>query len=375
MVGSMEKSIKNKKICWPVSLFIVGYHLFLLVALPFYFKAHTPSAALLGITFSLVFLSGLAITCGYHRLYSHSSYKAHPIVEAILLFFASLATQGSALRWCHDHRLHHAFVDTDKDPYSVKKSLLHAHVLWMLFKTPDIDPKVVSDLMRNKLLMFQHRHYVFCMLASNTLLFLAVGYFLNDYLGAFLFAWWVRLFCLHHTTWCINSLAHYWGTRYYSQEHSAVDNYLISLLTYGEGYHNYHHTFAQDYRNGIKWFHFDPSKWLIWLLYKLGLAYDLKTVHNDRIVRQLLLGHRDQILAQVKASFHQQKDLFAEKITGLAQRLSSELQKQQSLIERYKKGQKELISEIRQVKKKLKNDWKEWRATVKLISYSIPLDS
>ncbi|MBI3901146.1 MAG: acyl-CoA desaturase, partial [Chlamydiia bacterium] len=156
----MEKSSFFKKICWPVALFIVGYHLFLLVALPLYFRSHTPSGLLLGITFALVFISGLAITCGYHRLYSHSSYKTHPVIEALFLFFASLASQGSALRWSFDHRLHHAFVDTDKDPYTVKKGLLHAHVIWMLFKTQEIDPKVVSDLMRNKLLMFQHRHYI-----------------------------------------------------------------------------------------------------------------------------------------------------------------------------------------------------------------------
>ena len=364
-----------KKICWPVSLFIIGYHLFLLISLPIYFQSHTPSASLLWTTFGLVFVSGVAITAGYHRLYSHTSYKTNPIVETIFLFFASLATQGSALRWSHDHRLHHAFVDTDKDPYSVKKGLLHAHIIWMLFKTPNIDPKVVSDLMRNPRVMFQHNHYIFCMIASNFLVFLISGFILQDFLGAFLFTWWVRLFALHHTTWCINSLAHYWGTRYYSQEHSAVDNYLISLLTYGEGYHNYHHTFAQDYRNGIHWYHFDPSKWLIWTLYKLGFAKDLKRVNEDRITRQMLVGHRDFLLNQLKDSFYQQKDLLAEKITSLCEEISLKIQEKQSLLERYRKGHKELISEIREVKKKLKSEWKEWRAIVKMVHRKVPIDS
>ena len=364
-----------KKICWPVLLFIGGYHLFLMGSLPIYFQSHSPSAALLWTTFSLVFVSGLAITSGYHRLYSHSTYKTHPVIEAFFLFFASLATQGSALRWCNDHRLHHAFVDTDKDPYTVKKGLFHAHMLWMFFKTPPIDPKVVADLMRNKLVMFQHNHYVPCMIAANAITSAIVGFFLNDYLGAFLFAWWVRLLCLHHTTWCINSLAHYWGTKFYSQEHTAVDNYLISLLTYGEGYHNYHHTFANDYRNGIRWYHFDPAKWLIWTLNKFGLAYDLKRVNDERIVKQLIIGHRDQILTQVKASFHQQKDLWATKITEVCDHLIAQLAQKQTLIDSYKKGHKELLSEIRLVKKNLKNQWKEWRSTVKLIAQSIPLDS
>lgn len=364
-----------KKICWPVSLFIIGYHLFLAISLPIYFKSHTPSSALLWTTFALVFVSGIAITAGYHRLYSHSSYKTNPIVETIFLFFASLATQGSALRWSHDHRLHHAFVDTDKDPYSVKKGLFHAHVLWMLFKTPDIDPKVVADLMRNPRVMFQHNHYVFCMIASNFLVFLISGLILQDFLGAFLFTWWVRLLALHHTTWCINSIAHYWGTRYYSQEHSAVDNYLISLLTYGEGYHNYHHTFAQDYRNGIRWYHFDPSKWLIWTLHKLGFAKDLKRVNEERITRQMLIGHRDILLNQLKDSFYQQKDLLAEKINSLCEELSLKIQEKQSLMERYRKGHKELLFEIREVKKKLKAEWKEWRAIVKMVHRKIPTDS
>ena len=375
MVRGRSLSMTLKKICWPVLLFLLGYHIFLIIALPIYFLSYTPSGALIAITAALVFFSGLAITTGYHRLFSHSSFKTNPIVEAILLFFASLATQGSALRWCHDHRLHHAFVDTDKDPYSVKKGLFHAHMLWMFFKSPEIDPKVVSDLMCNKMIVFQHKHYVFCMVASNALMTLLVGWLLGDYLGAFLFAWWVRLFCLHHTTWCINSLAHYWGTKFYSQEHSAVDNYLISLLTYGEGYHNYHHTFAQDYRNGIRWYHFDPSKWLIWTLYKLGFAYDLKRVNNERIVRQLLIGHRDHILEQIKNSFHQQKDLWTAKITELCDHLSAQLAKKQALLEKYSQGQKDLLAEIRLAKKKIKNDWKEWRATIKLVTKSIPLKS
>lgn len=371
----MEPSSNSKKICWPVFLFIIGYHLFLAISLPIYFIYHTPSASLIGWTLGLVFLSGLAITTGYHRLYSHSTYKTHPVVEAVLLFFGSLATQGSALRWSNDHRLHHAFVDTEKDPYSVKKGLLHAHVLWMLFKTDPIDPKVVADLKRSKMLVFQDKHYVFCMLATNILASLFVGWLIGDYLGAFLFAWWVRLLLLHHSTWCINSIAHYWGTKYYSQEHSAVDNYLISLLTYGEGYHNYHHTFANDYRNGIRWYHFDPAKWLIWTLHKCGLAYQLKRVSNDRIVRQLLIHHRDQILEKMKVSFYQQKEIMAAKITAICDQLTSELIRKQALLEQYRQGQKELISEIREVKKKIKNAWKEWRAAVKLVSKSVPLES
>ncbi len=347
MMGFMKK-----KICWPVLLYILGYHLLLAIALPFYFLNHAPTLGMVLTTGALVFISGMAITAGYHRLYSHNCYKVHPVVEAILLFFGSLATQGSVIRWAHDHRLHHAHVDTDKDPYSVKKGLLHAHILWMFYRSNEIDPKVVSDLSRNKMIAFQHKHYVWCMLATNIITFLTVGWLFGDYLGAFLFAWMVRLFFLHHTTWCINSLAHYWGTQRYSQEHSAVDNYLISLLTYGEGYHNYHHSFAYDYRNGIRWYHFDPAKWLIWTLHKFGLANDLKRVNNYRIARQLLLQHKEELVQKLKDSSYVQR------VTEIAENLSNKLSQMQLPCPR---------EQYRSLKKSLRDDWRAWKKVLKAI--------
>lgn len=341
-----------RKLAWVPLLYIVGYHLFLAIALPLYFLHHSPSLGLVLTTIGLVFLSGVAITAGYHRCYSHNCYKIHPIIEAILLFLGSAATQGSALRWAHDHRLHHSHVDTDKDPYSVKKGLLYAHVLWMFFRSEEIDPKVISDLSRKKMLAFQHKFYPLCMVLANGLIFLAVGWLFGDYLGAFLFAWWVRTLALHHTTWCINSLAHYWGTRNYSQEHSAVDNYLISILTYGEGYHNYHHTFSYDYRNGIRWYHFDPTKWLIWILHKLGLAYDLKQVNNYRIARHLLLQHKDELVQMLKES------VYIQKVQEVAEQLSTKLAKMQSLLD---------PKQMRALKKSLKDDWREWKHILKTI--------
>jgi stearoyl-CoA desaturase (delta-9 desaturase) len=351
--------MKSDQVQWGNILFILGYHLFLAIALPIYFFQHAPSGALIGISIALVFISGLAVTAGYHRLYSHLTYKASPIVEPFLLFFASVATQGSALQWCHDHRLHHAFIDTEKDPYSIKKGFWHAHILWMFHKTRDIDPKVVSDLLRSKLLVFQHKYYALCMIASNLIVFLAVGWLLNDYWGAFLFAWWGRLFALHHTTWCINSLAHTWGTHHYSREHSAVDNYFISLLTYGEGYHNYHHTFSQDYRNGIRWYHFDPTKWLIWFLSKVGLARDLKKVNDFRITKQLISQHKERLTENLKNAF--QLDL-EKQVSAMADRLIGHLNTLQTLYEKYKAIPRD---QIRQAKKEWKEDWKRWKELIR----------
>ncbi len=342
----------KKKFCLPTLLYIGGYHLFLMIALPIYFLNHTPSLGIILTTIGLVFISGMSITAGYHRLYSHSCYKVHPVIEAFLLFFGTLATQGSALKWAHDHRLHHAHVDTDKDPYSVKKGLLHAHVLWMFYQSNEIDPKIVSDLSRKKILRFQHRFYAVCMFAVNIIVSIAVGLIFADFLSAFLFAWGVRMFFLHHTTWCINSLAHYWGTRNYSQEHSAVDNYLISLLTYGEGYHNYHHTFAYDYRNGIRWYHFDPAKWFIWLTHKFGLAYDLKKVNNYRIARQMLLQHTDELIQKLKQSY------YVKRVQEISENLSTKLFEMQSKLD---------PKQLKDLKKSLKEDWKQWKGILREI--------
>lgn len=352
-------------------LYIVGYHFFLAIALPLFFIKQLPSAGLIWTTFSLTFLSGIAVTAGYHRLYSHSTYKIHPAVEIVLLFFATLAAQGSALRWCYDHRLHHAYVDTDQDPYSIKKGFWHAHVWWLFFKSKKIEPKVVADLYRNKLLVFQHNHYVACLMTLSVSIFLLCGWIFQSYWASFLFIWWVRTFCQHHTTWFINSLAHTWGDQAYSREHSAVDNYLISLVTYGEGYHNYHHTFAHDYRNGIRWYHFDPTKWLIWTLYKLGLAKDLKKVNDYRILRQLISDHKTILINQIRNSINSHKETLEGQLIELHNSLVAKLTSVQELIESYKLMEKQertkLIAEIRATKKSLKNSWKEWKFLVRSI--------
>jgi stearoyl-CoA desaturase (delta-9 desaturase) len=354
------------KISWPTTLFILGYHLFLLIALPIYFIYYTPSWPLIAISLAIVFICGIGITAGYHRLYAHSTYKTNRFVEFIFLFITSVATQGSALRWASDHRMHHAFVDTDKDPYSVKKGFMHAHILWMFKNFKSVDPKVVADLLKNPLLVFQDRHYVFCMVASNAIVFLAVGWLLNDYLGAFLFAWWARLLVSHHSTWCINSLAHMWGSQNFSQEHSAVDNYLISFITYGEGYHNYHHSFANDYRNGIRWYHYDPGKWVIWGLSKIGMARDLKKISNFRITKHLVNEHMEKLIEALKNTIHFELN---DRVSKIGNRLLDEINNLQTLYENYKviprSEAKAIREQIRQSKKVWKQNWKEWKMIIR----------
>ncbi len=365
---------QKKSFNWGPALFIIIYHVLLLIGLPFYFYYNTPSTAVVVSSIILLYVTGLSITGGYHRFYSHRSYRTNKIVEGVLLFFGSMAAQGSALRWSFDHRIHHANVDTDDDPYSIKKGFWYAHCLWILEKPRTIDPKVVPDLLKNNLVMFQHNYYKFCMIGSNAITTVLFGWLLNDYLGAFVIVLWLRLFVLHHFTWFINSLAHTWGDKPFSQELSAVDNYFLSMLTFGEGYHNYHHTFANDYRNGVRWFHFDPTKWMIWTLSKLGLATNLKRMDPATIEKRIVLETKDLLLTQLTETCVAKKEELEKIIIEMSERIVSKIAQFNELKAQYIQTKKEnncrsiileLQKELKEVKKSLRHDWQAWMSLAK----------
>ncbi len=372
--------MEKKVIDWSSVLFICGYHLALLIGLPIYFMTHTPSLAVWMVGLFLFSACNLSITCGYHRYYSHNSYKLNGAVQAVMLFFATLAVQASAIKWGFLHRHHHAFVDTARDPYSIQEGFWHAHVLWTFGKTEKIDPKVVPDLFKNPMTAFQHRHYVWLMVGTNVLTTLLIGYLLNDYAGAFAITLGLRLFLCNHTTWFINSIAHTWGKQSYGQEHSAKDNFIISFLTFGEGYHNYHHTFANDYRNGIRWFDYDPSKWTIWLLSKLGLAKDLRRTDESRIRKHLLEEQKGEILAKVKAHFADQFAPIEAKLTKISQDLVEKYQRFQKLKTEYSavkkqknsEKSKELTKEISLITSLIRQEYSAWQSFYKSVMHFNP---
>lgn len=368
-----------RKFHWSTGLFIIGYHLLLLILLPIYLLSDMPSSAMLLVSFILLYVSGVSVTAGYHRCYSHLAYKLNPVVESILLFFGTMATQGSALTWAFNHRQHHAFVDTDDDPYSIKKGFWYAHILWIFQKQKEIDNKVVADLLRSPLLRFQHKYYAVLMLLTNVLVTLFFGWYFNDYFGAFLFTWLVRLFFLHHFTWFINSLAHTWGARDFCEELSAVDNYLIALVTFGEGYHNYHHTFAHDYRNGIRWFHFDPTKWFIWTLSKLGLAYRLRKNQKHIIEKKIILNLKQLYLDHIHTASSDTKKAWEERITALTEAMLAKLNQLKELRENYshikKEGKKEHLHELSHQIKSIRKDLKKAYKNFSLYKREIFTDS
>lgn len=354
---------------WGPALFLIIYQIFFLISFPIYLYYMTPSIGMVFTTFILLYLTGLSITVGYHRFYSHRSYRTNKFVEAVLLFFGAMATQGSALRWSFDHRLHHAHVDTDEDPYSINKGFWYAHCLWILEKPRKIEAKVIPDLMKNSFVQFQHRYYEILMVLTNALAFVFVGWLLNDYVGAFFLAVLARLFLLHHFTWFINSLAHTWGDKPFCQEQSAVNNFVIALLTFGEGYHNFHHTFANDYRNGIKWYHFDPSKWVIWTLNKLRLADSLKQVDAFTIKKRMVTERKNLLLEKLSDLWYVKKDELEISIKDLSDKLLVEFARMNQLKDQYRSLRRDceelsiledLKKEIADLKKNLKEDWHLW---------------
>ena len=226
----------------------------------------------------LYLITGLGITVGYHRLISHRSFECKPWVKGCLLVAGGWALENSALRWCSDHIRHHARCDGQEDPYNAKKGFWYSHCGWLFIKSPYRDEKYEKQLRKDPLIMWQHRYYIPVVLSGLALPFI-VGFFYGGWmsgLSCFILAGVGRTFFVLNSTFCINSICHMWGEQPHGTGDSSRDSWWISLITFGEGYHNYHHMFLRDYRNGAEWYHFDPSKWLIFTLSKMRLAYNLQ---------------------------------------------------------------------------------------------------
>lgn len=243
--------------------------------------------------FSLFYyaIGGASVTAGYHRLWSHRSYSARWPLRIFYAFFGAASVEGSIKWWGHSHRIHHRYTDTVRDPYDARRGLWFSHMGWMLLKP---NPKYraradIEDLTDDWIVRFQHRHYILIMLLSAFVVpTLLCGYFFNDYFGGFVYAGIIRVFCIQQATFCINSLAHYLGDQPFDDKRTPRDNWITALVTFGEGYHNFHHEFPTDYRNAIKWYQYDPTKVIIYLSSMCGLAYDLKKFSHNAIQQALV---------------------------------------------------------------------------------------
>lgn len=276
---------------WPALLMFVVTAVVAVTLVPWYGIAHGYHAAAWIWFAVLLSANELAITCGYHRLFAHATYEARPALKLVYLLFGAMALQNSALIWSSGHRTHHSYIDDpERDPYCARRGFWFSHIGWMLRNYPSGNPDFsnVRDLQRDPLVMWQHRYYLPLALAMNFGPPILIGWASGDLVGVVLLAGVLRLVVSHHLTFFINSLAHIVGIQPYTDENTARDNGVVALLTFGEGYHNFHHMFAHDYRNGVRWWQWDPSKWLICALNWIGLTSNLKRVPFFKIQRALL---------------------------------------------------------------------------------------
>ncbi len=292
----MSESIQPEEkehapINWGVTA-VLGLTFFVAITIvPWYGIAHGYSAwawAFFGI---FLLLNGIGIGSGYHRLWSHRTYDAHPVLKWILAVMGGMSLQNSIIIWSARHRIHHRDVDdNDKDPYSIGRGFWFAHIGWMLreYQSGIIDYSVVRDLEQDPVAAWQHRWYWTLVLVTNLAVPLLLGWLTGDVIGMFLLAGIARLVVSHHVTFFINSLAHMWGKQPYSDENTARDQHFLALITYGEGYHNYHHLFQSDYRCGIRWWHLDMNKWFISTCALLGLVKNRKRAPQFKILRARL---------------------------------------------------------------------------------------
>ena len=279
-----------------------------------------------------LFLAGTGITVGYHRLFAHRSFKTSRIIEWFYMITGSMALQNTILNWCSDHRRHHKKLDTKEDPYSINEGFFHAHIGWIVKKNSN-RISGVADLEKKSAVMFQNKYYWFIAFFLSFVLPFLIGLIFGRPLGGLLWGGVVRVTLVHHFTFFINSFCHYLGSRNFDVNTSARDSGLMAILTFGEGYHNFHHKFQWDYRNGIRWYNFDPSKWIIKLLSFFSLAYNLRKVPDYLIIQARI----DTIIEKINkfSSSIQSKNIYKKKIIRIISRAKMNLDLWKKLEKKY----------------------------------------
>lgn len=371
----------KEQIDWMNTLFMIVSPIAAVAGLIYLFVftdgLHTKSIILF-LIFTLT--TGLAITAGYHRLFSHRTYQAHWSVKLFLLIFGAAAFENSCLKWCSDHRVHHQFTDKERDPYNIQRGFWYAHMGWILkIRIPYEHYDNVRDLQRDPWVMWQDRFYTPLALTFGFALPAAIGAIWGDMLGAFILAGLFRLVINHHFTFFINSLCHMVGRRPYSDRNTSRDNWFMSLLTYGEGYHNFHHSFPTDYRNGVRKHQWDPSKWLIALLERCGLVWGLRRVPEAKILKARLAMEEKELLAKIERKALRQQ-ISAEIIVNAREKVEQAYANFRERKEEYKNLKKQKLiqmheqvsvmkAEIKQAKLAFKEACAAWLAVMAKVEY------
>jgi stearoyl-CoA desaturase (Delta-9 desaturase) len=250
------------------------------------------------IVFAIMYVAtGLGITVGFHRLFTHRAFKARKGVRTTLAILGSMAIEGPVISWVADHRKHHAFSDKPGDPHSphvdhggglkgALRGLLHAHVGWLFIHTQrGRHERYAPDLLADRTIRWVSRWFFGWAVAGLVAAFALgwlIGGSLHTALTGLLWGGAVRILVLHHATYSINSLCHFFGRRDFKTPDESRNLLWLSLLTFGESWHNNHHAFPTSAAHGLRRWQIDVSAAVIWLLEKTGLAWDVVRISPEK---------------------------------------------------------------------------------------------
>jgi len=243
----------------------------------------------LAILAGMYIITALGITVGYHRFFTHRSFKTPRFMEVILVILGSMAVEGSVMQWVAVHRRHHQHSDDHDDPHSphthgdsvwgMIRGMWHAHMGWIVGARAPGLARYAQDLRKDKLILWMSRLFPLWVLLGLLLPAVLGGLITMTWTGALLGFLWgglVRVFCVHHVTWSINSVCHIWGTKAFKSSDESRNNAIFGVLAMGEGWHNNHHAFPTSARHGLRWWQVDISYLVIWGMSKVGLARDVR---------------------------------------------------------------------------------------------------
>jgi len=254
-------------------------------------------------------LTAVGVTVGFHRLLTHRAFQTRRWLRYTLAVFGSMSVQGPVIDWVADHRKHHTFTDEDGDPHSphaghgagmrgMVRGLWHAHVGWLWETHGQASSKrFARDLLEDRMMRRINKGFPLIALYSLALPFLlglvlSGGSLVTGGLSALLWGGLVRIFLVHHITWSINSICHFFGRRRFETDDESTNVFWLALPSLGEAWHHNHHAFPQSAFHGLRWYELDPSGWLILGLERIGLAWDVVTVTPER-AREKLAASRD----------------------------------------------------------------------------------
>ena len=246
-------------------------------------------------------LTGFGVTLGFHRLLTHRSFATFKPVEYLLASLGSMAVQGPVMTWVADHRKHHAHTDKEGDPHSphghggglkgAVAGLYHAHVGWLFDRAGMAKPeRYAKDLYEDRGMHVIQKGFLPLVLAGFVLPFLlgwAIGGTLADGLTGALWGGAVRIFLLHHVTWSINSVCHFFGTRRFAVDDHSTNVFWLSLLSFGESWHHNHHAFPRSAVHGLERWELDPTAWMIKAMRRLRLAWNVVEITPERQSQKL----------------------------------------------------------------------------------------